>query len=95
LHALWSEKTMTRFVFVAKLIHTPVGQAWELRDCGELAVETLQVFADVAKDEGFHLMFECVHAPDMERAGKLAQDPTQGMATLPGVVQLWVLNDPR
>ena len=60
---------MTAFIVLAKEVVVPMGVAIELRDMGAIRYD-LSVLAQVAKEQGFDMMYEFNSKPDISARGK-------------------------
>jgi len=55
----------------------------------------LMLTAQLAKDQGFDLMFEFDSQPDMEDAIRRLGKIDDGISKMPNMVKLWVLDETR
>lgn len=83
---------MTAFIVLAKEVVVPMGVAIELRDMGAIRYD-LSVLAQVAKEQGFDMMYEFNSKPDIDEVGRLA--PEGKVSGMVNMRLLWVLREDK
>lgn len=76
------------------LLLRDLGGAMAVKHLEDVNVEHLRTLAQLAREQGFHLMYQCSSRPDMGVVQRMLA-AQQSLVELDFVDKLWVIREPR